>query len=224
MDITIDNVNYKFIPQAFDEVNKGKQILENDVFEKYEATALVRGEYLICRDPSKLKQKSKNIVKETYEEYLEVLKQRNPKKDQWIYNVIDGISEQDMVLYQDDLFVLLPSYIYDSKSVDKVHLLAIPKDKSLRTIRELNESHVPLLKHMKEKSLLSMELKYGLKKENLKMFFHYDPSTYHLHLHLVNLKHDFGSSVEYSHDLDLVIFNLSICSDYYKIVELNKRS
>jgi hypothetical protein len=56
------------------------------------------------------------------------------------------------------------------------------------------------------------------------MFFHYDPSTYHLHIHFVNTSnYDSRSSVEYSHELNSVIFNLSICSNYYKEAVLNKK-
>ena len=55
------------------------------------------------------------------------------------------------------------------------------------------------------------------------MFFHYDPSTYQLHIHFANIAENNGSSVEYSHDLDIVIFNLSLDSDYYKKVLLNVR-
>jgi m7GpppX diphosphatase len=69
-----------------------------------------------------------------------------------------------------------------------------------------------------------IEENYELKEENLKIFFHYDPSTYHLHMHFINTKNTkSGSSVEYSHDLDMVIFNLKLDSDYYKKINLNKR-
>ena len=69
-----------------------------------------------------------------------------------------------------------------------------------------------------------IEENYELKEENLKIFFHYDPSTYHLHMHFINTKNTkSGSSVEYSHDLDMVIFNLKLDSDYYKKININKR-
>ena len=56
------------------------------------------------------------------------------------------------------------------------------------------------------------------------MFFHYDPSTYHLHIHFINTRYtENWSSVEYSHDLDIVIFNLRMDRDYYKKIRLNRR-
>ena len=66
--------------------------------------------------------------------------------------------------------------------------------------------------------------KYKIDEDYIKMFFHYEPSTYHLHIHFINVAHhDARSSVEYSHELHNVMFNLSICSDYYKRATLNTR-
>ena len=97
-------------------------------------------------------------------------------------------------------------------------------DKQLRTIRELTKEHIPLLEHMKKTTLEKIEKVYGLKEGSLKIYFHYEPSTYHLHIHFVNISYkDAGSSVEYSHDLDSVIFNLSLDSDYYRKIKLNRR-
>ena len=100
----------------------------------------------------------------------------------------------------------------------------MPTDKSLRTIRSLDFSHLPLLEHMKKVTLDAIREKYGLKEEDIKMYFHYEPSTYHLHIHFVNIvSNQLHSSVEYSHELNSVMFNLKIMSDYYKIALLNIR-
>ena len=155
---------------------------------------------------------------------MDLIKNRNIEKDRWIYNIIDGISETDKIICRDEKCVIIPSYTWDSKNINKLHILCLPIDTALRTIRELTKDHIPLLEHMKNATLEKIDLIYGLKEENVKMFFHYDPSTYHLHIHFINtLFTDTGSSVEYSHDLDIVIFNLSLDSDYYKKIKLNKR-
>ncbi len=217
----------KFIPQSvisFERVQLIKQTLDNDVYQKYDATTKVKGEFIVCKDPKKLKKYSKKLVKESYEEYLMVLDNRDPTKDLWIYNILDGIAEQDKILYEDERFILLPTFTFDGKSVDKMHLLALPRNKSLRSIRDLREEHCELLRHIKDMSLVAIRNIYGLQEENLKIFLHYEPSTYHLHIHFVNLEHMFGSSVEYSHDLDLAIYNLELSSEYYKNVLLKRRS
>jgi m7GpppX diphosphatase len=217
----------KFIPQtvvSFDQMEILNQTMENDVYQKFEATTKVKGELVVCKDPKKMKKYKKRLVNETYEEYLQVLETRDPAKDLWIYNIIDGTAEQDQILYSDEHFILIPSFTFDGKSVDKLHYLAIPRDKSLRTIRDLRAEHCPLLRHMKCLSLNALASHFHLREENLKIFFHYDPSTYHLHMHIVNLEHMFGSSVEYSHEADLVVYNLELSSEYYKNVLLKKRA
>ena len=228
MQVTIDHINYKFIPSkvsSFDTIVKNKKTMENDIYEKYEAIAEVAGELIICNDVTKMRRLEKKLVKESYQDYLKMLEKRDPKKDQWIYNVIDGLSEQEKVLYKDDLCIVIPTYMWDSKNIDKLHILCIPKDTNLRTIRSLTSEHIELLEHMKKVTLKNIKNKYGLDECYLKMFFHYDPTTYHLHIHFVNTAHyEARSSVEYSHELNNVIFNLSIYSQYYKVALLNIRN
>jgi m7GpppX diphosphatase len=227
MQVTIDNVNYKFIPSKindFDSIVKNKLTLKNDIYEKYEATAQIDGELVICSDSNLVRRFEKKIVRETYIEYLKYISRRDPKKDQWIYNIIDGTSEQESILYRDEQCIVIPTYMWDGKNNDKLHILCMPTDVTLRSIRSLNSTHIPLLEHMKQTSLEVIKNKYNISEENLKMFFHYEPSTYHLHIHFVNISnHDMRSSVEYSHELNGVIYNLSLCSDYYQRAVLNKR-
>jgi hypothetical protein len=227
MQQTIDNINYKFIPSSvynIEKTMKNKKTMENDVYEKYEATAIVDGELIICKDALQIKQRVKKLMREDYEMYMQTLEKRDPKKDIWIYNIIDGISEQESILYRDDKCIVFVNYFWDGKDVDKLQLLCMPTDKSLRTIRSLDFSHLPLLEHMKKVTLDAIREKYGLKEEDIKMYFHYEPSTYHLHIHFVNIvSNQLHSSVEYSHELNSVMFNLKIMSDYYKIALLNIR-
>jgi m7GpppX diphosphatase len=227
MQQTIDNVNYKFIPSNvynIEKTMKVKKTMENDIYEKYEATAIVDGELIVCKDASKLKQRVKKLVQEDYESYLQTLEKRNPEKDIWIYNIIDGISEQESILYRDDKCVVFINYFWDGKDVDKLQLLCMPIDRNLRSIRSLDESHISLLEHMKQVTLQVIREKYGLEEEYIRMYFHYEPSTYHLHIHFVNTaSNQLHSSVEYSHELNSVIFNLKMNSDYYKIIKLNIR-
>ena len=185
MQQTIDKVNYKFIPSKvcnIDRTMKTKKIMENDVYEKYEATAIVDGELIICKDVTQMKQRVKKLVKEDYESYLQTLEKRDVKKDIWIYNIIDGISEQEAILYRDDKCIVFINYFWDGKDIDKLQLLCMPLDKNLRCIRSLDASHIYLLEHMKQVTLQVIREKYGLEEEYIKLYFHYEPSTYHLHI------------------------------------------
>ena len=228
MQVTIDNTNFLFIPSkvtCFNTIVKNKKTMENDIYQKFEATAEILGELIVCKDVTKIKQAEKKIIRETYKSYLKTLENRDPKKDKWIYNILDGSSEQESILYRDDKCVVIPTYMWDSVNIDKLHILCLPTDISLRSIRSLTNEHIPLLEHMERVTTEIIKNKYDLDECYLKMFFHYEPSTYHLHIHFVNsANHDSRSSVEYSHELHNVMFNLSICSNYYKRAILNRRS
>ncbi len=227
MQVNIDNINYKFIPtklSSVESITKDKLIFKNDIYEKYSATAELEGELIVCNDANQMRKFEKKIVRESYEDYLRYIQKREQKKDQWIYNIIDGTSEQESVIYRDDKCIIIPTYMWDGKNLDKLHVLCLPTNISLRSIRSLNASHIPLLEHMKMATLRNIKYLYGIDECYIKMFFHYEPSTYHLHIHFVNVAHhEARSSVEYSHELNNVIYNLSICSDYYKNAILNKR-
>lgn len=224
MQVTIDNVHYKFLPSKISSLEKRELVLKNDIYEKYKATANVEGELVVCNDVSSMKRIEKKMVRETFEDYGHYISKRAILKDAWIYNIINGVSEQELVIYRDNQCIVIPTYTWDGTDIDKLHLLCLPTNITLRCIRSLTAEHIPLLKRMKRVTCDQILSKYGLDESQLKMFFHYEPSTYHLHIHFVNTAHkDVHSSVEYSHDLDLVIFNLSICPDYYQRVVLNKR-
>ena len=227
MQVTIENVNYKFIPSklsTIDSIKKDKLVLKNDIYEKYRATAEIEGELIICNDLNLMRRFQKRIIRESYEDYLKYISKRNIEKDRWIYNIIDGTSEQESILYRDETCIVIPTYTWDGICMDKLHILCLPTDISLRSIRSLNQTHIPLLEHMKRVTLEIISAKYNIDEYYIKMFFHYEPSTYHLHIHFVNTaNYDVRSSIEYSHELNSVLFNLSICPDYYQKVILNKR-
>jgi len=228
MQVTIENINYKFIPSkvtSFDKIVKNNKTMENDIYEKYEATAEISGELIVCNDASKMKRTEKKLVRETYEEYLTSLKKRDPNKDKWIYNIIEGTSEQELILHRDESCIVIPTYMWDSVNIEKLHILCLPTDVTLRSIRSLTANHIPLLEHMKKVTLETIKAKYGVDECYLKMFFHYEPSTYHLHIHFINTaNYEVRSSVEYSHEINNVIFNLSLYSQYYKVAILNRRA
>jgi len=227
MQQTIDNISYRFIPSkvtSFDGIIREKKTMENDIYEKYEAKAEISGELIICKDVTQMKNRVKKLVQEDYETYLQTLEKRDTKKDVWIYNIIYGISEQEAILYRDDKCIVFINYFWDGKDIDKLQMLCMPIDRNLRSIRSLDACHISLLEHMKSVTLQVIREKYGLEEEYIRIYFHYEPSTYHLHIHFVNTaSNQVHSSVEYSHELNSVIFNLKMKTDYYKIIKLNIR-
>ena len=229
MDKTINNRQLKFIPKevvSFDSIvtpDINKRTFLNDIYEKYDVNLEVNGELIVCNDVSKMKHIQRKLTVETYTDYLNVVKNRNKEKDKWIYNIIDGVSETGSVLYRDQLCIIMPTYTWNG-DVNKLHMLCIATDRSLRSIRDLRTEHIDMLKHMKQMTLQIVKTRYNLNDDELKIFFHYVPSTYQLHIHFVNINFtESMSSVEYSHDIDNVIFNLQLDSDYYKKIVLKIR-
>jgi len=201
-----------------------KNIFNNDIYQKFEATLNIEGQLIVCRDSTKITTSTGNIIEESYDDYLKFLESYDMLRDQWIYNIIDGLAEQDKILYQDEEIIIIPNYTWNEKKIEDLHILTIPKDKSLRSIRSLTGKNINLLKKIKEKTCEIIKLKYNLDSNVLKMFCHYSPSTYHLHVHFAKITNkNINSSVECSHDLTNIISNLEINPDYYKLVIINKR-
>ena len=174
MEIYYDNKKYSFIPNKInliENIQIKNLLMKNDIFEKYDASINLEGQYIICDDKSQIKIFSKKIIKETYSDYINLINNYDSKKDKWIYNIIDGISEQDNIIFKDNQFLLIPSYTWD-KTTNNLHLLSIPFNKSIRCIRDLNSTHIELLKYMKIKSLEIIKNNFNLDETELKIFFH----------------------------------------------------
>jgi len=143
------------------------------------------------------------------------------KKTQWIHDILDGKKEQDRVLLSDGSFVTVmqPSWkdVNDSKNMFYLVLLRAERGE-LRSLRDLNGSHVAMLKDMEEKCYDAMEKRHGMTRGDIKAYFHYQPSFFHLHVHFraLGAEADPSALTAREHPLEDVIENLMIDSEYYK--------
>ena len=221
-------MDYKFIYKTIVEENIIDKTLlwSNDIYEKYNATVSLNGELIVCVNPEKRKVLSKKLVKESYQEYLEYISKHNFEKEKWIYNIINGEAEQDSILFKDSeqQLVIIPSYTWDQTNKNKLHILGIHTNLEKRCLRDLTLEDVSWLKNALKVGAKTILEKYGLTKDKIKTFIHYEPSSYQLHIHFMNTEYVEGnSSCEYSHEVNSVIFNLQLDSDYYKKIKLLKR-
>lgn len=232
------NKKYTFVIESkwIDYIKKEEKIFENDVYTKYKSQLEnISGELVECADLTKLDGFCKKIIKETYQDYCQFILQRDWKKEQWVYNILDGLAEQDKILYRDDFFVLLPNYTWNylptltnmdltNTDLNQMYLLAFPTNKTIYSLRDLDGSHIELLEHIEKKTLQTIKFIFGFDSKIIKSFVHYSPTTYHLHIHWVLISNsNVNSSVEYSHSLSNIIINLKIKNDYYQTVVLDKR-
>lgn len=216
---------YLFIPTDdwSDNIETHNLIMRNDIFEKYNADLKTSGELIICNKPENDFVRRQKLYKESYQEYLNFIMKRDIKNERWIYNIIDKNAEQDAILYRDDKIIIIPTYKWNGVDMQKLHILTIPTDKSIRSIRDLAACHIELLLYCKTQTLNVIKEKYGYDENLIKIYLHYPPSTYHLHIHFVLISNiDATSSCEYSHELSNVIFNLKMNSEYYKLIDMNK--
>ena len=157
-----DNKKYQIILNSInslDNISINNLILSNDIYQKYSCDVIYKAELIITNDINKTNIFLNKMYKETFEEYLNILQNYDDNKDIWIYNIINGISEQDNIIFQDKLFLIIPSFTWNNIDVDMIHILAIPTDITLRSIRSLTGDHVELLNHIKNITLIIIKEK-----------------------------------------------------------------
>lgn len=117
---------------------------------------------------------------------------------------------------------MLPDLKWDGKTLETFYALAIVHKLNLKSLRSLTADHLPLLRNIREKGLEAIKEKYKLERSQIRIYFHYQPSFYHLHVHFTYLKHEApGIYCEKSHLLDTVIDNIELMSDYYQKATLS---
>ncbi|KAG8228930.1 hypothetical protein J437_LFUL007322 [Ladona fulva] len=146
---------------------------------------------------------------------------------QWVYNIIDGTAEQERVVYRSpsqedkDGFLLVPDLKWDGVTLENLHLLALPFARGILSLRDLRSNHVSLLKNIYYRGKEVIEEKYGLPGSRLRIFFHYQPSFFHLHVHFTCISHEaFGINAGKAHLLSSVISNIEVYPNYYKDITL----
>lgn len=170
---------------------------------------------------NKYKRQELYMIDETYELYQQVTLPYIESKSfssEWITNILEHKAEQESIIYEDSDkdtgFVLVTDFKWD-KQLDTLKLLALPFQK-IRSMRELNASHLPLLRNIRDAGTKAISKKFNIPASQLRIYFHYQPSYYYLHVHFCYLMFEApGIYVAKAHLLSTVISNLELMSDYY---------
>lgn len=197
-----------------------KVLTANDRHSSHAIEGVLKVHGILYRmiDPDEKEMSEHNIIfkDESYEDYITKVQNLKDQNRRWIFNIIDRTAETESVIYRDDDFVLMPDYTWDRKTNDKIHILAIACDREIMSIRDLKIKHLDMLERIKTQSLKQIEKIYGIPMNKLKLFMHYPPSTYLLHIHITHIsKCDDKTSFERCHDLDTVIKNIKLDENYY---------
>ncbi|XP_029298251.1 m7GpppX diphosphatase isoform X2 [Cottoperca gobio] len=164
------------------------------------------------------------LVEETGEDYQSITLpyiQKQSLSIQWVYNILEKKAEAERIVYEDldpDVgFVLLPDFKWDQKQVDNLYLIAITHQRGIRSLRDLTSEHLPLLHNIFQKGKAAILQRYSLPSSKLRVYLHYQPSYYHLHVHFTKLGYEApGCGVERAHLLADVIQNLQSDPEYYR--------
>ncbi|GAB0096431.1 m7GpppX diphosphatase [Sergentomyia squamirostris] len=170
-----------------------------------------------------------HIVQETPDLYVGTTLRHIEKEQfslEWLYNILDHKKESERIVFEDTCketgFILLPDLKWDGQTAETLYCLALVQKRGIKSLRDLNESHLPLLRNILNKGIQAIEDKYAVGRSQLRIYLHYQPSFYHLHVHFTYLKHDApGIFCEKSHLLNAVIDNIELMSDYYQRATLS---
>lgn len=165
----------------------------------------------------------KKIIKvtQTYDQYVTEMRPSVEKNVKWINNVLQKSVKGEDILYENDYCVFCPDLKWDRIDMDNFYGLIIMKNNDACSLRDLNGSHIKMLEYIREDILTFIKKTYDIKEEEVRMYFHYPPAFWHLHIH-VNLVKNLhpGLTLDYCWNLWNVIQNLKLDGDYFKKIEM----
>ena len=182
-----------------------KQIFRNDKWSSYSMQMLSTFKIDICHPASSndiLKKQSQRtfLVSETSRDYKDVIfpylhkNEMNSSHNDWIINILNGISEKESIIKSspdpDIGYVLLPDSKWDHKDLANLYLLCIVRRTDLFSLRDLSPKELPLLSYVKEEISIALKESFNVTWNDVKVFIHYLPTFYHLHIHIVSNSFD----------------------------------
>jgi m7GpppX diphosphatase len=215
--------------EIFDETTKMELINKNDRYYKFKSIMNIPTEITIIKpfyqsDIYKYCKKNKYEYMETFDDYItNTLPKINKIDKTWIINILDKKTEYDKIIYENEHFILMPDITMQSidNNINKIHFLAISKNQNIMSIRDLNETHIPILEEIDSLGKKIIGNKYDLSSNEIRSYVHYYPSVWLLHIHfdLCNTQNHF-SNLDTCYLIHNIIENIKICNKYYQTVSL----
>ena len=190
-----------------------EETFANDVYATYSLrppadlafTGVVADVVCPCTDAhvSKAERQEVAVVRETPEVYAKVtlpfIEAFPPERLQWVRNILDKTAEADRMIFEDANpdtgFVLHPDMKWDGVTAATLYCVAIVHNARLRSLRDLRggaDGHADMLEALRAKVIDAVGAKYGVPASSLRMYLHYQPSYYHLHVHVTHVQFDAG--------------------------------
>ncbi|ELP91401.1 scavenger mRNA-decapping enzyme DcpS, putative [Entamoeba invadens IP1] len=213
-------------------------LMQNDKFRKYliemQYDTMTTGYNVDVISPATERDIDKNkphyfkMVTETQEMYNTKTNQfieNMPQTEfKWIYNILDGVSEQENVLFKTHDFLAVLDMKWDRQRKEEIYGLVLVEDRKLHSVRSLDGSHIEMLERIRDDTIECLSEKYGVNKNEIITFVHYLPSFWHFHVHFCSIYSPLFKSANVNIGkaimLDDVIQNLKLDNDYYKKVDI----
>lgn len=180
-----------------------------------------------CKDWHIAKYSRQKIVilretKEIYEKVTEAYMKKHPSSEiKWLYQLLDKTAEQDRLLLEDPdqatgflMYAFKPKEEVLKDVPSNFKALVICHCRNLRSVRDLRTESLPLLENIMSKVTSFASSVLNIPANELRLFLHYKPTYFHLHVHVAHIEHEMHVNVK-DYLLDDVIENLRICGDYF---------
>ncbi|KAL3852857.1 hypothetical protein ACJMK2_016466 [Sinanodonta woodiana] len=205
-----------------------KETLKNDIYGTYDAFIPVQENAVKAtviypateKHITKYTDQERFVVTETAELYKNITLPYLEEKEfsvQWVYNILEKKKESERIVFEDPDpetgFILLPDMKWDRKNINTLYLQAIVHKHGIKSLRDLNGTHLPLLRNILENGSAAIKEKFDVPRSKLNIFFHYLPSYNHLHVHFMHVNNETHG---FSHLLTDVIQNIELKEDYYQ--------
>ena len=107
-----------------------------------------------------------------------------------------------------------------NEDMSTFHLLAFPKDKTIRSIRDLKQDHISLLQEMSDTGKKYINDTYKININEIETHCHYPPGVMLLHIHFELINNIKCRKPLREHAVSRIIENLKLDSDYYKKITM----
>lgn len=160
------------------------------------------------------------VVRETAEVYRDVVKPHyvepmDMKHCNWVYSMLNNEKEVELRVVEHQDFYMQKDFKFNEGDLTTLYCLAVPKQRDLRSVRDLTADHLPLLKAIRDECLAAIEKTFNVPSAKIMSYFHYQPTFYHLHAHFVHVERTMRDTRE-NVSLDSVIANIEMVPDFYQ--------
>ena len=123
----------------------------------------------------------------------------------------DDVLEPNVNLLSENYFITVKDPKHTEKSF---HYTSWCKNPLIKTLLDLEKCHIPIIENL----IIKFSEKFNLKKNEFKVFIHFPPNFWRLHIHFVDVNHKIPEETpeEDVYDVYDIISNLNKNNNFYR--------